>query len=465
MQVRSDPTSTTPIKLGLTNTEGLKLRKGEIVQAVVEKSTGDGLFQVSIKGTIVEAAAELMLTAGQSLILRCEGSVDGRQVLKIVKPDEEYLLRVATFLQEMGYKADDRLTALTAKLIQYGLPLTRENIDLMLNSTRWLGGFNSLNLETAAWAVAGKLKANPETLVALRSFLTQPAAVNQLLPLVLQSLSTSGQKSGEGTISNLESHSDLIPTANGLESSVTATRFNDSKTRNASFREAQRTNATLELLRIIDSLVKVRDTGDPETIKLDLQRHFESHREITKALLVIQELLTGYSDTAKPAGKEVLQLVQRTAEELLGQAAFNSVDRQTSNQQAGFYYLAIPLEVAGRDQLMELRIYKDERGNRRLSEMDEIRLAVSLATANLGFVVFHVTWQKDNTLIIQGVVDNPNSKAMIEKDISVLQQRLIENGYTVQFLGMKVKAETESLRPGFPMKEYGTPIPGIDITV
>lgn len=536
MQVRSDSLISSQMRLGLANTEGLKLFKGEIVQAIIEKVIGEGLFQVNIKGMTVEAATELMLTAGQSLLLRSEGSVDGRQILRVVKPDEEYSLKVATLLQEMGYKADDRLIAITAKLMQYGLPLNRENIEHVMIYTRWLGEFNPLNLETAVWALAGRLKASPEFLNAIRSFLAAPESIKPLLQQMLQSLSTArptvgdsraasqpvpiplptngasqannvsvanriyssgitngaddaatmnrmtdpdtanriegatttSRPEGIGTANRLDGAAimgrpDGIDTQNRLDGSNIMGRLDGGLTENAILN--QRFTAIEGLFKAIESVINLHVTGDPETIKGELQRVIGSNKEIIRALAVIQEMLNRFPDTVRQVGGEVLQLMQSVEGELLGQAAFNSAETQLNNQQPGFYYFAIPLEVAGQNRVMELRIYKDDRGTRRLDELEEIRLAVALDTATLGMVVFHVTFKKDSMLEIQGVVNNLVSKEIIERDISVLQQRLVEHGYNVYFWGMKVTSEPERLRPGFQTKEFESPVLGIDITV
>lgn len=515
MQVRSDPVSSYQMRLGLANTEGLKLLKGEIVQAVVEKVIGEGLFQINIKGMTVDAATDLMLAPGQNLLLRSEGRVDGRQILRVVKPGEEYSLRVATLLQELGYKADDRFTAITAKLIQYGLPLTRENIDHVLTSTRRLGEFNSLNLEISVWVLAGGLKNNPEILMAVRSFLTKPESVKSLMQQILQSLSVSESSAGDSTkanpflsSTNETSLTNTIPfagrvnstgTSNGMDILSTTERLDsnnpayrlesagamsrldrmdisnrmdgvitmdrlDSGMTEYAFHNL-RLNTVEGLFKAIMTLINLRVTGDPEMMSGDLQQIMANNKEVIRALAVIQEVLTRFPDTAGQVGNEVLQLVQSAEGELLGQAAFNSAEKQASSQQPGFYYLAIPLELGGKDRVMELKIYKDDRGTRRLDELEEIRLAVSLDTANLGMVVFHVTLRKNNMLEIQGVVNNPNSKEAIERSIHLLQQRLMEHGYEMHFGGMKLTSEPEKLRPCLQTVELGLPALGIDITV
>ncbi len=472
MQIRSDLASISLNKIGFANTEGLKLQKGEIVPAVVEKGIGEGLYQVNIKGMTVEAAAELTLAPGQKLLLRSEGSVDGRQVLRIVKPGEEYSLKIASLLQEMGYRADEHLTALTAKLIEYGLPLSRENIDRVLTTTRWLGGFNPINLETAVWALASGIKTNPEILNALRSFLTQPGAISQLLQQALQSLPGTRQLPGEAGASSLRNSMQLPqtgtvlpnPVPGGTESSGMLSRL-EGGTGNASLLPGQNLIVIEELLKAAQSLIRIRDTGDPAMIRQDLLRYLESNKDIIKALYLIQEVLARFTESTRPVGTELLHLVRMISEEFMGQAAFNSVDHQATNHPPGYYYLAIPVMVDGRDRVLELRIHKDERGNRSLDELEELRIAVSVDTANLGMVLFHVTWYKDNQLIIQGVVEKKGPKEVIERNFGILERRLMEGGFRVQFLGMKVTAEPARLRPGLQTKESGLPILGIDITV
>lgn len=478
MQIRSDLSDASQMKLAFSNVEGLQLLKGELVQAVVEKGVGEGLFLVNIKGVAVEAATNLMLAPGQSLLLRSDGTENGRLMLRLVKPDKEHSIRVANHLQGMGYKVDDRLTAAATKLIQYGLPLTRENVDFTLNSTRWLGEFNASNLETAAWALAGGLKNNPDVLTAIRGFFTKPESVKQILQQVLQNLSVAKEPSGEAFVANLPILrsapqggtllSTLLPVVNGLGGSVstnTANPLEGKVSGNAFPVDNQRMNSIEGLLKAIHSLITVRGTDNPESIKQDLQRFIGTNKEVIRVLALIREVLVNSPEAAKPIINEAMQLLQAAEEELLGQAAFNSAERQTTSQQPGYYYLAIPVEVNGRDRTMELRIYKDDRGNRRLDELEEIRLAISLSTANLGMVVFHVTWQKDTGLIMQGVVNNSRFKEIIEQDFDSLRQRLMEIGYQVQFLGIKVTAEPERLRPGFETKESGSHMLGIDIRV
>lgn len=477
MLIKANGTGGSLKKLFFSNVEGIQVTKGEVVRAVVGKGIGEGLIEINIKGVQIEAATDLMLTPGQSLLLRSDGIEDGRLMLRIVNPDEEQFLRVANHLQDMGYRVDERLVVTASKLIEYNLPLTRGNLDFIMNSTRLLGTFSPQNLETAAWALAGGVKVDQEILIAIRNFMTKPEMPQQLLQQVTQILSMSNELLEGASRSKLPSSLSLsfnegeLPAPLPVDFSVDAGKLSGvtlsegEALGNVLPAGNQRINRINDLLRVILSLISIRGTNEPELIRQDLQRFIGANKEVIKALALIREMLAQSPEIARPVVNEAFRLVQTAEWELLGQAAFNSAERPTISQQSGFYYFAIPVEVNGKDRIMELRIYMDDRGKRRLDELEEVRLAISFSTSNLGMVVFHVTWQKDAGLVIQGAVNNARFKEIIEREFDSLRQRLIEIGYQVQFLGMKVTAEAKRLRPGFENKEVGSRMLGIDVRV
>ena len=211
--------------------------------------------------------------------------------------------------------------------------------------------------------------------------------------------------------------------------------------------------------------MSLRGTDTPEMARVNLQNFMQSNNEFIKALLLIKEVLSRFPDTTRQVGEQVVQLLTAAEEELLGQAVFNSAEGRINSQQPGFYYFAIPLEAAGQNRVMELIVYKDAQGKRRLNELEEVRLAVALDTVNLGMVVFHVTWKTDDTLVIQGVISRQGSLEIIERSIDKLFERLAEKGFKVDYRGMKLASETQTLRPGFQTNELDIPVLGIDITV
>ncbi len=545
MQVSYDSISSSLMKLGLADTGAPKLHKGEIVQAVVEKILGEGLLRINLKGMTVEAATTLQLNPGQQLLLRSEGIENGRHILRVINPAEEHSSKVATVLRELGYKADERLSAITTKLMQYGLPLTRENIDHVLNTTRLLGDFNPVNLEIATWALAGRVDSNPEFLDALRNFLTRPQSLKTLVQQILQGLSNAGVRTGEGISTEQPVSRQLSPGANhagviqnmqtpertaalpsyaanppqqvsqpvsgnGIDRPSGAALPVDQQARflprdggvrpssapagnpipinpnpvstdaqspqvvaaNRSAGEMAGTGIFMtgfdgikELFAALEALMNLKGTDTPEMAQVNLRNFMQSNKEIIKALILAKDVLNRFPDVALQMGDQVVQLVTAAEEEVLGQAVFNSAEGRISSQQPGFYYFAIPLEAAGQNQVMELRIYKDARGKRRLDELDELRLAVALDTANLGMVVFHVTLKTDDALQIQGVCSRQGTVEIIERSIDTLLERLNEKGFKVDFRGMKLAAEPQPLRPGFKTSEIDVPVLGIDITV
>jgi len=226
-----------------------------------------------------------------------------------------------------------------------------------------------------------------------------------------------------------------------------------------------RLDSIRELFAAMESVMNLKGTDPPETAQVNLRNFIRSNKEFVKALLLIREVLSRFPETAAQMGEQVVQLVTAAEEEVLGQTIFNSVEGRGNNQQPGFCYFAIPLEVAGQNRVMELRIYKDAQGKRRLSELGEIRVAVGLDTANLGRVVFHVTWKTDDTLQIQGAIDRREALEIIEGSIDTLLERLTEKGFKVDYRGMKLVQNPQPLRPGLETIEFNLPVLGIDITV
>jgi len=552
MQVSYNNIGSSLMKLGSADTGVPKLHKGEIVQAVVERILGEGLFRINLKGMTVEAATFLQLNPGQHLLLRSEGMENGRHILRVINPTEEHSSKVANVLRELGFKADERLSVITTKLMQYGLPLTRENIDYVLNTTRLLGDFTPVNLEISTWALAARVDSNPEFLNAFRSFLSGPQSLKTLVQQILQELSNVSVRTGvvmtteqnvsqqlslganqAEMIQNLQTSEIATPQqtfaanpqaaertvplpsdaanqpqqvspsvgGDGIDRPSGATLIDqqaqflprDGNVRTSSLGTGNPVSSDAlspqvdvnrsademagrglfmtglesirELFEAMESVMNLKGTDTPEMAQVKLQNFIQSNKELIKALFLTKEVLSRFPDIQVQLGDHVAQLVTAAEEEVLGQAVFNSSDGRINIQQTGFYYFAIPLEAAGQNQTMELRIYKDARGKRRLDELEELRVAVALDTANLGMVVFHVTLKTDDTLQIQGVCSRQGTVETIEGSIDTLLQRLIEKGFKVDYRGMKLATETQPLRPGFETSEIGTPVLGIDVTV
>mgnify|MGYP000962178109 CR=1 FL=1 len=477
MQVRSDPAQPSLTRLISTSLEGVELQKGELVRVLVLSALSDTMFLIDIKGRQLEASTDLALVPGQSLMLRADGMENGRLVLRLVKPAEEAGLKIAAHLQNMGFKTDEDLVAVASKLIQHDLPVTPENVRGMVNSVKWLGGFNPVNLETVAWVMARGLKANPQILQGMRNFLIRPQALPSLLQDLVRQLTMfemppSGSLSSGESIMRMppgsQSSAGINPALAGLVPEATeaeALRLSNDLAGNPGSIARLDLKSMADIFKDILALVVVKDLEETESVASSLQSLIRGNKELIKALDLTRQLLNGATERVGPEASEVLRLVEVAEGEVIGQSAFNSAERQNLNSQPGFYYFAIPVEVKGSDRKVELKIYKDEPGSRRLDELDEIRLAVSLGTERLGLVVFHLTWRREGRLSIQGAVDNLQAKELIEQEFGTLQQNLQALGYQVRFDGIKLTGESERLRPVLEDNRSASFVAGIDITV
>ncbi|NLV17013.1 MAG: hypothetical protein GXY50_07390 [Syntrophomonadaceae bacterium] len=556
MQIRVDnPSGTSQNNISSSGNGVLFLQKGEIVQAVVDKSIGEGLFMLGIKGMTIEASTELTLTPGQNLVLISAGTENGRLVLKIPSPEELYSARVSNHLQEIGLRADERSVLIADKLIQLGLPVTKENLENIEGTIRLLGGFSSQTLDTAGLSLLGGIKNDRQILLAFHDFMTSPTmpkiALEQAIQFlqafsgqrdsaVMQTKYTSVPADGSFTSSSLTANAgeqllagrasntaaavqtgqpvpvessqipvgvpphlgnsrmpsgelspsvnigmaaagassifdtDGMPSSTGVSStlntggmSTEAPLWSDSIKSPAGgpfSLDGGRMREVLSLLKEVADLLVIRGEERPEVMARDLLNMFKGQKEAVRVLTLIQAILASNYPNQITEIESALKSLQAAKGELIGQAAFNSADN-LNTLQMGAYYFAFPLEINGRDHLVELKLYKEERDKRSLNERDEIKLTISLSTTNLGIVVFHLHWRKDQGIVIQGAVSHPDYKELIEGAFGGLQLRLQDLGYQVHFQGMKVVAHQETVRPVLPGEEAGARKLGIDIRV
>lgn len=220
-----------------------------------------------------------------------------------------------------------------------------------------------------------------------------------------------------------------------------------------------------ELLQLLLPMVQVREQ-DAEPVDHQLRKHFAGQKEVLAALDIIDEAVRKDRDLSQHQPvQQALTRLDQAEKELVGQAVFNSLDRPSTDTQPAYYYFAFPVEANGRDNHVELKIFKDEKNKRPLEEMNQIRIAVGLDTQNYGQVVFHVTWRRGEGLTLQGAVQSIRARQSFESQIDVLTGRLRELGFAVVFQGFKVAPEREELRPRLEKSEDNRRILGVDIKV
>jgi len=129
--------------------------------------------------------------------------------------------------------------------------------------------------------------------------------------------------------------------------------------------------------------------------------------------------------------------------ELSGQRIFNYISRMPDSN-FNYYYFSFPVRINDEYRLCQMRVNR-EAGNKLLKEQDNIKLIVSLDTANMGMVLFHVNWNKNKTLTLQGVVESNEVMHYFNKHISQLVKGLNQLGYTVNNLGVQMLQKDDEM--------------------
>lgn len=191
--MQSSQVSLTSFQLNLNNTleQGLVLNKGEVVSGLVKEIKPDGMLALLIKGKLVEAFSEVNVSQGQQVFLSVEEFREGRTYLKLLTPEalgKQREAGLALNLQKLGVDFGEANLALAKKLIQYNLPVTRENLVEASRAVKILGGYNPENTEVAVLARAAGLPSNELTLKALASFLKEPGDIGRLAAQLIQLL-------------------------------------------------------------------------------------------------------------------------------------------------------------------------------------------------------------------------------------------------------------------------------------
>ena len=153
--------------------------------------------------------------------------------------------------------------------------------------------------------------------------------------------------------------------------------------------------------------------------------------------------------------------------ELTGQKLFNFITRSNPDTPLNYYYFSFPVQIDEQYHLCQLRVDR-ENGKKSLHQQDQIRFIVSLNTERMGIVLFHVTWQRNHTLTLQGVVESGEVSRYLQTHLGNLVNSLERLGYLVNSLGIKVatdREELEDLRVRLTEQQQAVRPLGIDIRV
>lgn len=220
-----------------------------------------------------------------------------------------------------------------------------------------------------------------------------------------------------------------------------------------------------DLLETLRSLIEIDPDTPPDKIARQMQTAVSSEKDIVKAITLLKDIAVSKDIIDKlPQIRDFSSNLNSVEKEIAGQQLFN-VSSKNSSDQVSSYYFSFPVPMDQGYSLCQLKINKDSRY--RLRDVDKLSLAVSLNTAKLGTVLYHVSWQRSGQLELQGVVENEASCVYLNNNNVELVKNLEELGYRVKHNGVKVAKSREeiSIKPALQeVTERLRPL-GIDVTV
>ncbi|KUG04637.1 hypothetical protein ASZ90_017998 [hydrocarbon metagenome] len=224
----------------------------------------------------------------------------------------------------------------------------------------------------------------------------------------------------------------------------------------------------LPFLKQLLEEVIIRLPGDSEETPQKLENVLQSVRDIVRGIMLLEEIVRKEPEIqSKNFLNELLNRLETLERELSGPRIYNYANRGSIDNQSSGYYFSLPVQIEDQTHLLELRLNKDP-GKKSLKDQDSIKLVVSLETGRMGMVLFHINWQRQGSLDLQGVVEKAAVQKHLEIGLGVLVNQLKNLGYTVNSKGIKVAenpGETASLKKALPHQNEKTKTFAIDIII
>lgn len=528
--MQSSQVSLTSFSLNLNRTleQGLVLNKGEMVSGLIQEVKPDGMLALLIKGKLVEAFSEVRVSQGEQVFLSVEDFREGRTYLKLITPEalgQQRESGLALNLQKLGVDPAEANLVIAKKLIQYNLPVTRDNIMEASRAVKILGGYSQENTEVAVLSRAARLPTNEFTLKALASFLKEPDDVGRLVGNLIQLLGdmpdepafsapVSSNRSEINHQSGLIVRPDAMPTEESntpivvklpsgqftprqqpVEQPIGKAQVIQNQTVSGETGEAlplssrtsndagsaptstplpeesaefwsQTRNAIRTLLR--DLIIRISETPEYNANKMEARPRETA--ELVKSLNTLQSILKNVDHSTRPEVQQVLSSLENLEKELSGQQMLNSFIRLVGGQEnsTGVYYLAFPVQVEQGVQQVQIRVQHNSAGKQNLRQAENLSLVVSLDTGQMGKVLFHADWTRAGRLGIMGVVENEPVGRFLEGGLPGLVEALTELGYQVQNRGISVSRDMKQeahLHPSLVESREEPSLVAIDITV
>lgn len=433
-------------------------RQGEMLQGVV-KEAHDGMVMLALKGQVIEAAAQIPVTIGETLLLTVDTVEAGRVSLKVMnsvelQPKEDQI--IAERLMEMGVLPKPAHINMARQLLNYDLLLNRPNMEALIKNTALLGGTTAANINLAAFQLARGFPHDLTMLKSLEQYCTQNTDINSLFDEALQAFtrllssarpgaqppSTPGPDPlGNPAVLNLNS---TAPPATARPHQTALGASQDAVTASAANQTAVPVRPTDGFLKELLNLLKAELESqrlqldeDPSPMGGRLQQSLRARPELLRGLLLLEAALKQGEGqiTDRAAWAHTMGKTETLIRELLGQQLMNL--NPASTDEPVQYYFSFPVQWGTATKRCEVRI-AGEPGKSPWGERQQITVAVALQTSRLGEVLFHVAWQPCKQLELRGVVDSQAAYSLLRPRLCELIQALQEMGYAVKDFGLKI---------------------------
>lgn len=484
------------LNLTWPTSQELMLHKGEILQGQVRGLTTDGLVLLYLKGQLIEAATEILLEPGQILHLSVEDVKQGQAHLKLLTPaslEKTEQQAFAARLMDLGIPARSDTIQIARSLSDYQLPVTRANVEAVQQGCTRLGEVNPQNINQVTFQVSKGIPLIKPVLEALSQYISSTASIDQLVanvsaavhdglettPVMNPGYAASETETPDIRVVNQNPISDFrqtvnknpvspgqmlpetIPLAGGSgeshpvpsdQQAVFQARVTGipqeppASTNPAGIPVSVNRDIFIRILHWLPGLMEALELNldqEPAVIAEKMGHINSAPQDIIRSLTVIKDILrTETMVRDHPASPLLAGKVEDLVRELTGQHLMQA-NPQRLDVNTPAVYLAFPVQIDQDIQLCQLRIHGDA-SSEALRRRDQINIVVSLDTAKMGTVLFHVAWHAKANLDLQGVVESDRVKHYLAPFLLELNRALEEQGYQVNNLGLKVVLPQEA---------------------
>lgn len=493
----------------------LNLYPGELLKAQAQGWSEDGMVSLLIKGRVIQALSETQIQPGQELNLMVDEAREGKVYLKLITPEVREQIETRSLLsrlQDIGIAPRIENLPAVMKLVEYQMPVTRQNFEQLTRLTAVMGEVNEKTLNIAAFALSRGLPASKEVLTALLQYVSRdnlaglveeileqinPAGGSRANPeagilnkdvVQLPRLSNSGYVQTAVAVNSeavqAEKHPLLQPsgTSNIIESknidSASLTRLAPAMPAVSSGEQAaalmkdsfSQPEVVMKGVQILEEILQALQLHPENQGRLSpkIRNVINTQPEIIKSLMLLEEIMKNDPQLRSGMGLQNLaDKIEAVEKELAGQKIVNFLSQGSPENPVSTCYFSFPVPAGNKQQLCQLRINYEGTAHD-LRQSDRISLVVSLDTEHLGVVLFQATWYREQKLEIQGVVQNDETLYYLKEMTNELVAGLEKLGYRVKNRGIKVAASDDpvfdvKIEPGQP-EPQGRPL-SIDITV